>query len=107
MNKAERNYDVYNKELLGLREMFRHWQHYLHQAAHKVKVHTDHTNLLFWKNPGDHNRRVVRWHAELMDYDFKLVHIAGPRMDARVTDLQGPPSERTQTEKLQDLKKLA
>jgi hypothetical protein len=28
-------------------------------------------------------------------------------MDARVTDLQGPPSERTQTEKLQDLKKLA
>jgi hypothetical protein len=24
-----------------------------------------------------------------------------------VTDLQGPPSERTQTEKLQDLKKLA
>jgi hypothetical protein len=25
---------------------------------------------------------------------------------ACVTDLQGPPSERTQTEKLQDLKKL-
>jgi hypothetical protein len=25
----------------------------------------------------------------------------------RVTDLQGPPSECTQTEKLQDLKKLA
>jgi hypothetical protein len=26
---------------------------------------------------------------------------------ACVTDLQGPPSERTQTEKLRDLKKLA
>jgi hypothetical protein len=77
MNEAQRNYDVYNKELLGLREMFRHWRHYLHQAAHKVKVHTDHTNLLFWKNPGDHNRRVVCWHAELMDYNFELVHIAG------------------------------
>jgi hypothetical protein len=25
MNEAQRNYDVYNKELLGLREMFRHW----------------------------------------------------------------------------------
>src|SRR5882757_2223606 len=74
MNKAQRNYDVYNKELLGLREMFRHWQQYLHQAAHKVKVHMDHTNLLFWKNPGDHNRCVAQWHAELMEYDFKLVH---------------------------------
>jgi hypothetical protein len=79
MNEAQRNYDVYNHELLGLRKMFRHWRHYLHQAAHKVKVHTDHANLLFWKNPGDHNRRVARWHAELMDYDFELVHIAGAK----------------------------
>jgi transposase InsO family protein len=77
MNEAQRNYDVYNCELLGLCKMFRHWRHYLHQAAHKVKVHTDHANLLFWKNPGDHNRRVAWWHAELMDYDFELVHIAG------------------------------
>jgi hypothetical protein len=59
MNEAQRNYDVYNCELLGLHEMFRHWRHYLHQAAHKVKVHMDHANLLFWKNPGDHNRRVA------------------------------------------------
>jgi hypothetical protein len=79
MNEAQRNYDVYNRELLGLHEMFRHWRHYLHQAAHKVKVHTDHANLLFWKNPGDHNRRVARWHTELMDYDFELVHIAGAK----------------------------
>jgi hypothetical protein len=28
-------------------------------------------------------------------------------MSYNVTDLQGPPSERTQTEKLRDLKKLA
>jgi hypothetical protein len=59
MNEAQRNYNVYNKELLGLREMFRNWRHYLHQAAHKVKVYTDHANLLFWKNPGDQTRRVV------------------------------------------------
>ena len=79
MNEAQCNYDVYNQELLALIEMFRHWRHYLHQAVHKVKVHTDHANLLFWKNPGDHNRRVVQWHAELMEYDFKLVHILGKK----------------------------
>jgi hypothetical protein len=59
MNKAQRNYNVYNQELLGLRETLRTWRPYLHQAKHKVKVHMDHTNLLFWKNPGEHNRRVV------------------------------------------------
>ena len=25
MNKAQHNYDIYNKELLGLQEMLRHW----------------------------------------------------------------------------------
>ncbi len=79
MNNAQRNYDVYNRELLGLREMFKHWRAYLHGAMHQVKVHTDHANLLFWKNPGDHNRRVVRWHSDLMDYDFQLVHIPGKK----------------------------
>ena len=27
----------------------------------------------------DHNRRVARWHAELMKYDFELVHISGKK----------------------------
>ena len=79
MNEVQCNYDVYNREFLVLVEMFRHWRHYLHQAAHKVKVHTDHANLLFWKNPGDHNRGVAQWHLELMEYDSKLVHIVGKK----------------------------
>ena len=79
MNTAQRNYDIYNKELLGLREMLRHWCQYLFQPQYKVRIYTDHTNLLFWKNPGVHNRRVARWHAELMEYNFELVHIAGTR----------------------------
>ena len=76
MNEAQRNYDVYNKELLGLLEMFRHWRPYLHQTQHRVRVYTDHANLLYWKNPGDHNRRVAHWHVELMEYDFELVYIS-------------------------------
>ena len=79
MNEAQRNYDIYNKELLGLREMLRHWHQYLFQPQHKVRIYTNHANLLFWKNPGEHNRRVAQWHTELMEYNFKLVHIAGAR----------------------------
>ena len=94
MNEVQCNYDVYNKELLGLREMFKHWRQYLHQAAHKVIVHTDHANLLFWKNPGDHNRRVARWHADLMEYDFKLWHIAGKK-NSRTDALSRRPDYNT------------
>ena len=79
MNEAQHNYDIYNKELLGLREMVRHWSQYLFQPQHKVRIYTNHANLLFWKNPGEHNRRVAQWHAELIEYDLKLVHIAGAR----------------------------
>ena len=79
MNEVQCNYDRYNKELLGLLEMFRHWCPYLHQAQHKVWVYTIHTDLLFWKNPRDHNRRVAWWHTELMGYDFKLIHISGAK----------------------------
>ena len=79
MNQAQRNYDVYNHKLLALVETCRHWRHYLHQPAHTVKIHTDHANLLYWKNPGEHNRRVARWHAELMEYNFTLVHLPGKK----------------------------
>jgi len=29
MNDVQRNYNVYNRELLGLWEMFKHWRAYL------------------------------------------------------------------------------
>ena len=59
MNEVQCNYDIYNKELLGLREMLCHWRQYLFQPQHKTWIYTDHANLLFWKNPGEHNRRVA------------------------------------------------
>jgi hypothetical protein len=79
MNPAQRNYDIYNRELLGLIKTCRHWRQYLHQPAHKVKIYTNHTNLLYWKNPGEHDRRVARWHTELLEYDFQLVHLPRKR----------------------------
>ena len=102
LNSAQRNYDVYNRELLGLVETCRHFRQYLHQPAHTVKIHTDHANLLYWKNPGEHNRRVARWHAELMEYDFQLVHIPGKK-NGRTDALSRCPDHDTGEE---DNKKL-
>ena len=102
LNSAQRNYNVYNRELLGLVETCRHFRQYLHQPAHTVKIHTDHTNLLYWKNPGEHNRRVARWHTELMEYDFQLVHILGKK-NGRADALSRRPDHDTGEE---DNKKL-
>ena len=102
LNSAQRNYNVYNRELLGLVETCRHFRQYLHQPAHTVKIHTDHANLLYWKNPGEHNRRVARWHTELMEYDFQLVHISGKK-NGRADALSRHPDHDTGEE---DNKKL-
>ena len=42
---AEQNYDIHNKELLAIVDVFKHWKHYLQGARHEVAVITDHKNL--------------------------------------------------------------
>ena len=38
---------------------------------------TDHANLTYWKAPRKLDRRHAHWHADLEEYDFKMVHIPG------------------------------
>ncbi len=38
---------------------------------------TDHTNLQYWKSPRNLNRRTVRWHADLQEYDYDIQHVLG------------------------------
>jgi hypothetical protein len=38
---------------------------------------TDHANLTYWKAPRKLDRRHARWHADLEEYDFEMVHIPG------------------------------
>jgi Reverse transcriptase (RNA-dependent DNA polymerase)/RNase H-like domain found in reverse transcriptase len=42
---AELNYDVHDKELLAIFEVFKHWRHYLEGSALPIDVVTDHKNL--------------------------------------------------------------
>ena len=43
---AELNYDIHNKELMAIVDAFGTWRVYLEGAKYKVKVITDHKNLL-------------------------------------------------------------
>ncbi|KAH9263142.1 hypothetical protein BASA83_013529 [Batrachochytrium salamandrivorans] len=65
MNNAERNYDIYDKELLAVVESFKHWRHLLQGGLHSVTVLCDHKNLEYFMSTKKLTRRQARWSLEL------------------------------------------
>ncbi|KAH9269394.1 hypothetical protein BASA83_008624 [Batrachochytrium salamandrivorans] len=70
MNNAERNYDIYDKELLAVVESFKHWRHFLQGGLHPVTVLCDHKNLEYFMSTKKLTRRQARWSLELSEYTF-------------------------------------
>ncbi|KAF8697560.1 hypothetical protein AX14_001336 [Amanita brunnescens Koide BX004] len=48
MNPAERNYEIYDKEMLAIVKVFEEWSHYLKGAQETIEVLTDHQNLTYF-----------------------------------------------------------
>ena len=77
LNEAQRNYDIYELELLAIAECLKHWRPYLAGSPHKIIVHTDHANLTYWRQPQKISRRIARQVLELEEYNIKLQHVPG------------------------------
>ena len=77
MQPAERNYEIYNKELLAIVEALTKWKQYLLDTTDKFKVWTDYENLKYFREPQKLNGWQARWYLKLQDYDFTLWHIPG------------------------------
>ena len=75
MQPAERNYEIYNKELLAIIEALTKWRQYLLDAVKTFKIWTDHENLKYFQEPHKLNRCQARWYLKLQDYNFILQHI--------------------------------
>ena len=88
---TERNYDIYERELLAVIKALQHWRPHLAATEKPVIVLTDHANLTFWKNPKSVNRRVARWFAFLQDYNLQIKHVPG-KLHAAADMLSRPPS---------------
>ncbi len=73
----ERNYNIYDRELLAIVKALRQWRTYLLGSPHQITIYTDHSNLQYWKEPQKINQRVAREFQELSEYDFILKHIPG------------------------------
>jgi hypothetical protein len=74
---TERNYDIYERELLAIMKSLAHWRPYLGWTREPFTILTDHANLQYWKAPKNLNRRTARWHADLQEYNYKIKHIPG------------------------------
>lgn len=74
---AEKNYETYDQEMLGIVGAFKHWRHYLEGATHAVRVLTDHNNLKGFMNLKQLNGRQARWATFLAAFDFEIEHRPG------------------------------
>ena len=78
--EAERNYEIYDRELLGIIRALAEWRHYIQGSGHTTIVHSNHQNLTFFKSTQKLNRQQARWALYLSEFDIKLVHMPGSKM---------------------------
>ncbi|KAF8644086.1 hypothetical protein AX16_008700 [Volvariella volvacea WC 439] len=80
LSETERNYEIYDKELLAIMQALDEWRQYLLGSREPFEIWTDHQNLTYFKEPRKLNRRQARWWTELAKYHFTLHHKPGSSM---------------------------
>lgn len=77
LSEVERNYDIFDREMLAIMRALEEWRQYLMGARHTVEIWTDHKNIEYFRSARHLNRRQARWALELAEYDFTLSHKPG------------------------------
>ena len=90
LNEAQRNYNIYDLELLAIVMALKNWRPLLAGSPHKVIIYSDHLNLQYWRLPQRISRRVAREVLELSEYDFEIRHLPG-RLNGRADALSRRP----------------
>jgi len=80
LNATERNYEIYDKEMLAVIRCLEVWRHYLEGAKLKFKIWTDHKNLQYFMASQKLNQKQARWVLYLLQFSFTLKHIPGKSM---------------------------
>ena len=57
LNETERNYEIHDKEMLGVIRCLEAWRHFLEDARLKFEIWTDHKNLEYFMSSQNLNRR--------------------------------------------------
>ena len=80
LSPAERNYEIYDRELLAIIRALKEWRHYIQGSPHTTIVLSDHKNLTYYREAKKLNRRQAQWSLYLSEFDVKLVHTLGSKM---------------------------
>src|SRR4029450_12075025 len=77
---TERNYEIYDRELLAIVSGLKAWRHYLAGSPFPVSVLTDHKNLTYFRQAQNLNRRQARWSLLLSEFNLELHHTPGSQL---------------------------
>ena len=78
--ETERNYEIYDRELLAIIHALEEWWHYIQGSPHTTSILSDHKNLTYYQEARKLNRRQARWPLYLSEFDVKLTHTPGHKM---------------------------
>ena len=53
MQPAERNYQIYDREMLAIIEALKDWRHFLEGLRGEFQIMSDHSNLEYWRTTQD------------------------------------------------------
>ena len=79
-SETERNYEIYDRELLAIIRALEEWRHYIQGSPHTMLILSDHKNLTYYREVRKLNRRQARWSLYLSEFDIKLIHTPGHKM---------------------------
>ena len=57
LSPTERNYEIYDRELLAIIQALEEWRHYIQGSAHTTIILSDHKNLTYYREAKKLNRR--------------------------------------------------
>src|SRR6266699_3631339 len=77
---TERNYEIYDRELLSIIRALQEWRCYIQGSRHTTTILSDHKNLTFFRSAQKLNRRQTHWLLFLSEFDIQLVHMPGHKM---------------------------
>ena len=77
LSSAERNYDIYDKEMLAVIRAFKEWRHLLEGTEIPVLLITDHKNLEYFMTTKSLTKRQNRWAVFLSEFNFRIQYRAG------------------------------
>jgi len=77
---TEQNYEIYDRELMGIVCTLETWQHYLQGSPFPTVILSDHKNLTYFRTAQKLNRRQAHWSLFLSEFDLKLIHTPRSKM---------------------------